>query len=89
LYSDDAIEGDAANESPLSFVPTDGDWQMSIPCFAEDLVWVQRSLKAASTRITARALGAAVPDEGADDEGNASRNGRSPAAVDRDAFFRH
>src|SRR5262245_3361764 len=37
LYGDDAVDGDGANESPLTFCPTAGDWYMSVPCLAEDL----------------------------------------------------
>jgi hypothetical protein len=93
LYGDEAIEGDAANESPLSFVPTDGDWRMSIPCNADDLAWVQRQLLATSTRVSARALGEAVPDTDDDhgDSGRASIVGppSEPASeFDHDAFFR-
>jgi hypothetical protein len=89
LYGDDAVEGDRANESALSYVPTDGDWQMSIPCLPDDLPWVQRRLNGASTRVTARALGAEV-EEHTDGSGDRSSTGGSavPLAVDRDAFFR-
>jgi hypothetical protein len=86
LYGDDAIEGDRANESPLSYVPTDGDWHMSIPCLPDDLVWVQRSLETVSARVTARPLGADV--EG-DAGGVSSFNSKAaPPTMDLDAFFR-
>jgi len=90
LYGDDAVEGDRVNESALSYVPTEGDWRMSIPCLPDDLPWVQRRLNGASSRVTARALGAEV-EEDADGSGNrSSSTGGSevPLAVDRDAFFR-
>lgn len=89
LYGDEAIEGDGSNESPLSFVPTNGDWRMSIPCLKEDLAWVQRSLQAASTRVTAHAVGEALAED--EEEARESTSGSgAPAsvAVDRDAFFR-
>lgn len=89
LYGDDALEGDGANESPLSYVPTDGDWHMSIPCLPDDLPWVQRSLAATSRHVTARALGDDVEVDA--DGGNGSSPTRSsvfPVNVDRDAFFR-
>jgi hypothetical protein len=91
LYGDDAIEGDGASESPLSYVPTDGDWHMSIPCLPDDLAWVQRSLDAASSRVTARAVGEAVEGESDDDpsRSSATMDGRANSlTVDRDAFFR-
>lgn len=90
LYGDDAIEGDGANESALSYVPTDGDWKMSIACLPDDLEWVQRSLKAVSARVTARALGAAVAGDDTEDADGASKaaSGVASLAVNRDAFFR-
>ncbi len=61
LYDEDAIEGSDANEDPLGFEPLKGDWRISLPCLADDLVWVQSALKQHSTRITARDLDATVP----------------------------
>jgi len=90
LYGGDAIEGDGANESRLSVVATDGEWYMSIPCRPDDIEWVQRSLKAASTRVFARALGEPVDDERDQDDATSSGSTRTPSpfVVDRDAFFR-
>lgn len=90
LYGDDAIEGDGANEAALTFVPTDGEWFMSIPCRPDDLDWVQRSLKGASRRVSARALGEPVDDERAegDERSSASKSTPSSFVVDHGAFFR-
>jgi len=82
LYNDDAIEGDDANEAPLSFDATAGDWKMSLPCPADDLAWVQNSLRAKSTRISARDMAAPVED---DDSGERQSAGDS---VDLEAFFK-
>lgn len=60
LYDDDAIDGSDANEDALGFDPLKGDWQVSLPCLADDLAWVQSALKKHSTRITARNLSAAA-----------------------------
>ena len=60
LYDDDAVEGSDANEDPIGFDPLKGDWQVSLPCAADDLAWVQGALKRHSTRITARDRDAAV-----------------------------
>jgi hypothetical protein len=92
VYGDDAIEGDSANESALSFVPTHGDWHMSVPCLLDDLDWVRRSLEAVSTRVRARAQGEQL-DEGTADAGDvvtAAAHDESPGPlwVNRDAFFR-
>jgi hypothetical protein len=54
LYDDDAIEGADAKEDALGYEPLKGDWAVSLPCPADDLAWVQRALKAKSTRVTAR-----------------------------------
>lgn len=54
LYDEDAIDGSDAKEDTLGFDPLKGDWSVSLPCPADDLEWVQRALKAKSTRITAR-----------------------------------
>lgn len=87
LYGDRALEGDGANESTLSYVPTSGDWIMSIPCLADDLDWVQRSLREVSQRVTARVIGAALGEGSGEDE-NRSVDEPPPFAVNRDAFFR-
>lgn len=88
LYGDDAVDGEGANESSLSWVPTDGDWRMSIPCLPDDLAWVRAKLAKSSTRVTARALGAAVEgDEAESDRTTATQRDAAPI-VDLDAFFR-
>lgn len=54
LYDDDALDSSDANEDPLGYDPLNGDWAISLPCLASDLDWVQASLAARSSRITAR-----------------------------------
>ena len=54
LYDDDAIDGADAKEDSLGYEPLKGNWAVSLPCSADDLTWVQRALKAKSSRITAR-----------------------------------
>jgi hypothetical protein len=83
LYNEDAIEGDDKNEGPLSFDATAGDWKLSLPCPADDLAWVQNSLKAKSTRISARDMATPVEDE---DDGGARQP--SDSSVDLEAFFK-
>lgn len=60
LYDDDAVDGSDANEDALGFDPLNGDWQVSLPCTADDLDWVQAALKKHSRRITARTTGESV-----------------------------
>jgi hypothetical protein len=55
-YDDDALDGDNSSEEWLGFDPLKGDWSVSLPCAPADLAWVQRALKATSSRITARDL---------------------------------
>ena len=88
LYGDDALDGERANESILSWVPTDGDWRMSIPCLEDDLSWVQAKLAKSTSLVTARALGTSVV--GDDDGKDRSREMHSDTAqsLDLDAFFR-
>ena len=83
LYDEDAVTGENANEGPLTFCPTEGEWQMSLPSPAEDLAWVQQSLKERSSHVVAREVGAAIDDE----ESNESAAGKG-AVVNREAFLR-
>jgi len=73
LYDEDAIDGGDANENSLGFDPLKGDWQVSLPCPADDLDWVRGALSKKSTRITARGPDEAVAaDEDAVDAGTES-----------------
>jgi len=54
LYDEDAIDGSGANEEGFGFDPLNGDWQVSLPCEADDLDWVRSALAPLSSRITAR-----------------------------------
>ncbi len=63
VYDEDAVDGSDANEGALGFDPLKGDWQVSLPCEAEDLAWVQGTLKKHSSRITARDKTAAASTE--------------------------
>lgn len=53
-YDDDAVDGTDANENPLTYDPMEGDWELSLPCNADDLDWVNTALKEKSERISAR-----------------------------------
>ncbi len=63
LYDDDAIEGSDANEDALNYDPLNGSWNVSLPCLADDLSWVQGALKKHSTRIVARDLSERASDK--------------------------
>ena len=53
LYGSDAVDGDDRDENALSWVPTEGDWTMHVPCDGDDLEWVKTALKKSSSRIVA------------------------------------
>lgn len=51
LYNEDAMEAGLAVDK-LSTNPTAGDWSATAPCEAEDVDWMNKSLKSRATRIT-------------------------------------
>ncbi|MBI1979905.1 MAG: hypothetical protein HYS58_04005 [Elusimicrobia bacterium] len=51
LYGEDALLGEDRDESPLTWIPTEGDWEMYVPCRSEDLDWVKESLGRLSARV--------------------------------------
>lgn len=69
IFGEAAVTREDVNEDALAKPPTDGDWAMSIPCPAEDLGWSQRKLASVSKRVTARAVGEAVPGEASESAG--------------------
>lgn len=83
LYNEDAIAGEDANEGALTFTPTEGDWQMSLPCNADDLEWVKKALAERSTHVTAREAGTAV-----DEQPSSASASSTGAVIDREAFLR-
>jgi len=85
LHDDEAIVGEKANEAALTFTPTEGDWRMSLPCAADDLVWVRKALAERTTRVTAREAGTTVDDEAASAHASPAA---ATAVIDREAFLR-
>lgn len=81
VYGEDAISGENASETALTFIPTNGDWRMSLPCPPEDLDWVTAALKEKSTRVTARNVSDDI------EEPERQEKARSVFQVDRGAFF--
>jgi hypothetical protein len=63
LHDDDAIDGSDAKEDALGYDPLKGDWRVSLPCPADDLDWVNNSLKKHSSRITARDSAESIGNE--------------------------
>jgi hypothetical protein len=81
VYGEDALSGESASETALTFIPTNGDWRMSLPCPPEDLEWVTAALKEKSTRVTARNVNDDI------EEPEQQEKARSAFQVDRGAFF--
>jgi hypothetical protein len=83
VYGEEAITGEGINEAALPRSPAESEsWAMSLPCPADDLSWVNASLKQHSSRITARDLGSTSPPEA--EEKTAS----SEASINLESFFR-
>ena len=87
VYNEDAITGDAANESKLAFDATDGDWHMSLPCPADDLDWVVGALAKKTKRITARDQAEAVESEDSSQALKAAGNGGT-ASINMEGFLK-
>jgi len=51
LHDEDAIVGDDTNEGSLTWLPTDGDWAMQMPCPPEDFEWMSAAVAEVSTRF--------------------------------------
>lgn len=85
LYDDAAIDDADAKEDALNFDPLKGKWAISLPCAEEDLDWVQRALKAKSTRITARDKKHQL---GADEDKRATSSAAESFAVNTEGFFK-
>jgi hypothetical protein len=84
LYDEDALDESRASEESLGYDPLKGNWALSLPCPASDLVWVQRGLHAKGTRITARDKSSDVNDAGAPTK----VAGKDDTVVDTKSFFR-
>ena len=82
-YDGDALTREDLDEDPISQTVMADGWQMSLPCGPDDLVWVQKKLKALSSCVTARAMGEAVSAG----EGEAS-GARSELKVDLKEFLK-
>lgn len=81
LYDEAAIEGGDAKEDDLGYEPLKGQWAVSLPCPEDDLEWVQRALKAKSSRITARDMAQKLGEEA--EAGKAAASGGLTLNVDK------
>lgn len=85
LYDDAAIDGADAKEDALNFDPLEAPWAVSLPCAAEDLAWVQRALKAKSSRITARDSKQTLSEE---QEQRTTSSTAQTFSLDTEGFFK-
>jgi hypothetical protein len=84
LYDDEATSGDDANEAALAECPTDGDWVMSLPADADDVVWVKDALAKKSVRVTVREKSETVDDR----EEQPKQDNTTQASINTEAFLR-
>lgn len=83
VYGEKAIEGESVNESSLPGSPAESDdWAMSLPCPADDLPWVQASLRRHSSRVSARDMAETIPPETEKEESD------SQASINLESFLR-
>ncbi len=82
IHGEKAVEGTQVSEATLPSSPIGtGSWAVSLPCPADDLSWVQKSLAQISAHITARDLEesfSAVTDE---------QGATGEAAIDLESFL--
>ncbi|MFN8658155.1 MAG: hypothetical protein U0105_17595 [Candidatus Obscuribacterales bacterium] len=71
LYDDDALDQSDFNESKLGFDPLKGDWALSLPCTADDLLWVQSALSKMTARVSARDLSLGVSEDESENDSRA------------------
>lgn len=71
-YGMDAVELGSKVDS-LNWNPTNGDWTMHVPCDAENLDWVRKSLAGTSPRI--KVFDLAEEDRGDNEEQKAAATG--------------
>jgi len=74
LHGEAAMEADLDQEASFPFVPTHGDWALSLPASPEDLDTVRAALAAISPRISVR-------DSTDTDRGRAAAASRRSASI--------
>jgi hypothetical protein len=62
LYGEDAMEADL-DVDPLIENPTAGDWRATAPCEAEDVAWMNTTLKTRASRISVHDVAEEPEDE--------------------------
>ena len=85
IYDEDAIDGSDTKEDALGYDPLQGEWSLSLPCPADDLPWVAKTLQGFSSRITARDMAATLGEETRRGELGESA---PEMTVDREAFLK-
>jgi len=82
LYGEDAVTGEDANESHLSWDITSEVWSVFLPCSEEELSWYEKALSNLSDRFKVYDL-----KDGVDKEDYYSNdNNKAEFSVDEEAF---
>jgi hypothetical protein len=82
LYNENAMEA-GKDIDKLNWVPTAGDWAVTAPCEAEDVSWMNKTLKERAPRIVVHDA-ANEPDDSEEETGAQS----SPLKIDWGALER-
>lgn len=72
LYNEDAMEA-GRDIDALASNPTAGDWRATAPCEAEDVDWMNKSLKSRAQRISVHDADKPPADEESDESGQAAK----------------
>jgi hypothetical protein len=83
IYGEDAITGEDANESDLTWSPTSDEWQAFLPCSADEYDEMTASLKGKSVKFSIYNIEKGIPD---DTENEMADSAAAVASVDWGAF---
>lgn len=72
LYNEEAMEA-GRDIDALASNPTAGDWRATAPCEAEDVDWMNKSLKSRAQRITVHDADKPPADEESEESGQAAK----------------
>ena len=73
LYNEEAMEAGSDIDALASSKPTAGDWRATVPSEADDVDWMNKSLKSRAPRITVHDADKPPADEESDESGQAAK----------------
>jgi hypothetical protein len=83
IYGEDAITGEDANESDLTWSPTSDEWHGFLPCSADEYEEMTASLKGKSVKFSIYNIEKGIPDDTVNEMADSAA---APASVDWGAF---